>query len=280
VCANLDLVRSIYAAWERGDFSKDTWAAPRIEFERADGPAPGIWRGKDRIAAGIREMLSAWEDFRLSADEYREVDDKRVLVLAHMTGRGKRSQMDSAHLGATGANLFHVEHGKVTRVVTYYSRDRALADLGLEGLAVTEESTMPDPEEAVRRALEALNRRDFDAAFSLYAPDVVFELAPGGIGVLQGGRVMGREAARKTWEDLTESFADFEFESQDFHDLGRGVTFDVLVQRGRPHGSDAFVETRAGVVAIWRDERIARVTTYEDVAEARAAAERLAEERG
>jgi hypothetical protein len=132
VSANLDLVRSIYADWERGDFSNDTWAAPSIEFERADGPAPGIWRGKGRIAAGIREMLSAWEDFRLNADEYREVDDKRVLVLDHMTGRGKRSQMDSAHLGGRAANLFQVEHGKVTRVVTYYSRDRALADLGLE----------------------------------------------------------------------------------------------------------------------------------------------------
>jgi ketosteroid isomerase-like protein len=130
---NLDLVRSMYAAFERGDYSSTEWAHPEIEFERADAPAPGIWRGKDRIAAGIREMLSAWEDFRLSTDEYREVDDKRVLVWDHMSGRGKRSQMDSAHLSAGAANLFHIEHGKVTRVVTYYSRDRALADLGLEG---------------------------------------------------------------------------------------------------------------------------------------------------
>jgi ketosteroid isomerase-like protein len=129
---NLDLVRSIYAAWERGDFSMGEWADPSIEFERVDGPAPGTWRGKDEIAAGVREMLSAWDDFRLSADEYREVDDKQVLVLARMIGRGKRSQADPAQLGATAANLFHVERGKVTRVVTYYDYDRALADLGLE----------------------------------------------------------------------------------------------------------------------------------------------------
>jgi ketosteroid isomerase-like protein len=145
---------------------------------------------------------------------------------------------------------------------------------------VSEESSTPDLEEAVRQALEALNRRDFDAALSLFAPDVVWEEVPLGFAVLEGGRVMGLEARRRFWEALTESFEDFEFEIEHFHDLGSGVTFGVNVLRGRPHGSDAFVETRGGVVAIWRDGRIARATSYQDVDEARAAAERLAQERG
>ena len=139
---------------------------------------------------------------------------------------------------------------------------------------------MPDPEEAVRRIVEALNRRDFDAALSLYTPDVVFELAPGGIGVLQGGyALIGHEAMRKSWEDFIESFHDFEIDNKDHRDLGSGVTFGDLIQRGRPHGSDGFVESRFGVVATWRDGRIARATSYEDVDQARADAERLAEER-
>ena len=142
-----------------------------------------------------------------------------------------------------------------------------------------EESTTRDLEEASRRAFEALNRRDFDAALSLYTPDVVLELPPLGSAVLEGGPLIGHEALRKFWEDLTGSFQHFEYASEDFHDLGSGVTFGVLVQRGAPHGSDRFVETRLGVPAIWRDGQIARATSYEDVDEARAAAERLAEER-
>jgi hypothetical protein len=47
-----------------------------------------------------------------------------------MTGQGRIS-------GATGetetANLFHIRDGKVVRLVLYANRERALADLGLEG---------------------------------------------------------------------------------------------------------------------------------------------------
>ena len=145
---------------------------------------------------------------------------------------------------------------------------------------MSEESTTPDLEESVRRSIEALNRRDFDAAVAVWAPDAVWELAPLGFGVFAGRRLIGHEAIRKSQEDLTEAFADFESELEDHQDFGRGVTLGVLVMRGRPHGSDAFVETRGGVVAIWRDGRIARATSYQDVDEARAAAERLAQERG
>src|SRR6202790_2026270 len=101
---NLDLVRSIYAAWERGDFRSTEWAHPEIEFVIADGPSPGTWRGLAGMAEAFRSSLNAWEDFRPVADECRELDDGSVLVLLRAgSGRGKTSGLDigaDAHSGS------------------------------------------------------------------------------------------------------------------------------------------------------------------------------------
>jgi ketosteroid isomerase-like protein len=132
--SNLELVRAIYAAWERGDFSSADWAHPEIEYVAADGPAPGAWRGLAAMAGVVREQLSAWEDFRLEAEEYRELDGERVLVLSHSSGRGKTSSLEIGQIsrtGGRGAALLHVRGGKVTKIVLYWERDHALADLGL-----------------------------------------------------------------------------------------------------------------------------------------------------
>jgi len=49
-------------------------------------------------------------------------------VLTRMRGRGKSSGVEIAE---RRGSLFHVQDGKVTRLVLYWDRDRALADLGL-----------------------------------------------------------------------------------------------------------------------------------------------------
>jgi ketosteroid isomerase-like protein len=144
---------------------------------------------------------------------------------------------------------------------------------------VPEEPTTPDLEDGLRRSLEAVNRRDFDAALSVWAPDGVLELSPVGFGMVAGGSVTGHAAIRRLWEELTNPFADFETAIEEYDDLGSGVTLGVHVQRVRPHGSDGLVERRYGFVASWRDGRIAHGKTYLDIDEARAAAERLAKER-
>jgi hypothetical protein len=126
---NLDLVRSICADWERGDFTSAEWAHQEIEFSR--GLRLDISTGLAGMADSWRDVLSAWEDLRFHADEYRELDDERVLVLAHISGRGKTSGLEVGGLRSNAATLFHVRSGKVTRLIVYGDRDRALADLGL-----------------------------------------------------------------------------------------------------------------------------------------------------
>ena len=130
--ANLDLVRSVFAAWERGDYRRVEWAHPEIEFIIADGPSPGSWTGLASMAEGFREeVLGAFQDTRAEADEYRELDDERAVVLFRRGGRGKTSGLELGQIRSKGAVLFHARGGEVTRLVFYWDRDRALADLGL-----------------------------------------------------------------------------------------------------------------------------------------------------
>src|SRR5215207_9128153 len=128
---NVDLVRSIYTGWEGGDYGSAEWAHPEIEFVIADGPTPGSWAGLAGMAEGYRGFLSAWDDVRTDVEEYREFDSERVLVLTHSTGRGQASGLKLDQISATTALLFQFRSGKVTRLLAYWDRDRALADLGL-----------------------------------------------------------------------------------------------------------------------------------------------------
>ena len=132
--AHLDLVRSIYAANERGEFFRQApaWAHPEIEWIIADGPTAGSWTGVAGMAESFRNMLGARDDLRLYAEEFRELDDERVLVLHHFVGRGKTSGLDLGKLHTRGASVCQIRDGRLTKIVNYYDRDRAFADLGLE----------------------------------------------------------------------------------------------------------------------------------------------------
>ena|SRR5438105_4754505 len=106
--ANLDLVRSIYADWERGDFSVVEWAHPEIEYVvlRAAGFPPSSAKGRTEMRETARANIEVWAQLRIAAKEYRELDSERVLVLDDRSGRGKRSGLgDRAVLGRRGSPL-------------------------------------------------------------------------------------------------------------------------------------------------------------------------------
>ncbi len=127
---NLDLVRSIYADWERGDFSRADWADPEVEFVFADGPEPGHWTGRKAMSDRYGDWLRDWRDFRAEPERFFVVDQERVLVFVRNGGRGRASGYELE--GRSVANLFEVRAGKVVKFVLYWDRDHALADVGLQ----------------------------------------------------------------------------------------------------------------------------------------------------
>ena len=128
---NVELLRSMLAPWERGDYSSIEGLHPDLEYVVADGPEPVSGRGLAGLARAWGAWVSAWEDLRVEVEEYRALDDDRVLVLARKSGRGKQSGLEIEDMHGKGAVICHVGGGKVTRMVMYYDRENALADLGL-----------------------------------------------------------------------------------------------------------------------------------------------------
>src|SRR5256885_5541066 len=104
--ANVKLVRSLYADWERGDYGSSEWAHPEIEWVIADGPDPGTWRGVAGMAEGFRSSMGVWKDVRAEVEEYRELDTERVLVLESRRARGKASGLELRKMRSEGAVLF------------------------------------------------------------------------------------------------------------------------------------------------------------------------------
>jgi ketosteroid isomerase-like protein len=129
---NLDLVRSIFTAWERGDFSSAEWADPNIEFASPMGVESETAKGLQQMGAAWGRVIDAWSDLRTRAEDYRELDTERVLVLYTFSGHGRLSGLDVAPPWTKGAVMFHVRDGKVTALTIYVDRDRALADIGPE----------------------------------------------------------------------------------------------------------------------------------------------------
>ena len=134
------------------------------------------------------------------------------------------------------------------------------------------EETAPDLVALARGSIEA---EGLDAAVSFYAPDAVWDASPWGMGVFEG-----QAAVRGFFEDWSSSYADMEWRAEEIRDLGNGLTFAVILQKGRLVGSSRSVQLRYAAVAEWIDGLIVRNTTYSNIDEARAAAERLAESRG
>jgi ketosteroid isomerase-like protein len=138
---------------------------------------------------------------------------------------------------------------------------------------MSNESTTPDLVEGVRAAFEALSSGDFDALTSFCAPDAVYE------SVAMGATFEGVAAMREFAEDMVGAYEGFDAQIEENFDLGNGIGFAVVNQKGRPADSHYEARMRYAAVTEWVGDRLVRLTANTDIDAARAAAERLAESR-
>ena len=139
-----------------------------------------------------------------------------------------------------------------------------------------EESATPDPIGLTRDFYDAMDREwDFDALAVFFAPEAVWDLSESHL-----GRYEGIGAIRDFLVGYWETWEDHHHEIEEILDLGHGVLSVAIREDGCPRDSRARVQARHLQVFEWVRGQILRITGYPDINEARAAAERLAEERG
>src|SRR5262245_9083844 len=122
--------------------------------------------------------------------------------------------------------------------------------------------------EIVRSIYEAVNRRDFDAAFRNQAPDVEYTTPPRGP---IAGTYRGREELRGVWEEMSTAFETRTYEPEEFIESGDQVVV-VAKARMRPRGSSAEIEVRNGFLRTIREGMVVSMRMFAKPEEALEAA--------
>jgi ketosteroid isomerase-like protein len=270
-----ELVRRLVDALSRRDVDRlMKFFAPEAVWE-ALGVGDERLRGLTAIRGMLEDWLGSYEDYQMDVEELVDLGNGVVFSVAIHKARPINS---SAFVEWRQGFVVLMDDRLIGHAISYADIDqaRAAAERLAEerGWAMPDESTTPDLA-AARRSTEAFNRRDFDTALAVLAPDSVWDFSSIGMGVFEG-----REAIRGFCEDWLGTYEDYEQVTEELRDLGNGVIFGVSHQGGRPRGSSGLVALRYAGVGTWRDGLLELLTLYLDIDEARAAAERLVEQRG
>jgi ketosteroid isomerase-like protein len=124
---NVEIVRSAFAAFERGDVSHiinlmaDDLVTHRLEPDNA------IYHGREGFFQATAEWTEGFEDWRATAEEFLDAGDD-VLVQVHQTARGKGSGVPvESHFWF----VFAMHERKVARLSFHTKKASALEAAGL-----------------------------------------------------------------------------------------------------------------------------------------------------
>lgn len=125
----VNVVRAMMNAHARGEAEAALAILhPEVEFDATTRPDGRVWRGRNGVRQAMSEWMGAWEDYRLSLEEFIDTGDG-VLCLWTERGRGKAS---GAELEIRGGTLYTVREGLITQMVAYDRRETAFEAAGID----------------------------------------------------------------------------------------------------------------------------------------------------
>jgi ketosteroid isomerase-like protein len=130
-----------------------------------------------------------------------------------------------------------------------------------------EQSMSADRAAIAGRGIDAFNRGDVEALLADTTHDV--ELYPALAGAVEGGGFRGPGGIEAYFQITAETWGEFRIVAEDFRDLGDRVLVVGQIH-GRGKGSRVPVEAPNAIVMDFRGEKVWRIHSYFDQAEAAA----------
>jgi ketosteroid isomerase-like protein len=126
---NVDRLRLSYETFNRTQqVELDLWAVDAEFVQTADvGAGETVYRGREGVADAIAELTEAFEDVRIDAERFFDLDDQ-VLAFVRLRGRARRSGVT---IDAPFAHVATFRGSEITHWRAYARREEALEALGL-----------------------------------------------------------------------------------------------------------------------------------------------------
>jgi ketosteroid isomerase-like protein len=128
---NVEIIRRLVEAFNEGGFG----SAATVSFfdgsavfeEPPEQPGPSVAVGREAVSRAFVKFDEAWEEHRSEPEEFRAVDDERVLFFSvdHFRGR------DGLEITQPSGTLFTIRDGKIVRMQAFWKRENALESAGL-----------------------------------------------------------------------------------------------------------------------------------------------------
>ena len=100
-----------------------------LDWSASEAPDSGVYRGVGEWGRWIAGRREGFPDARFDITEVMDLPPNRVLVEAHMRGRGRAS---GAEIEALAATVWTIRDGRVTSAKLYQTKEQALTAVGLE----------------------------------------------------------------------------------------------------------------------------------------------------
>jgi ketosteroid isomerase-like protein len=126
---NVERTRVVYRRLHEGGFAAIAdLIDPRFAMDAPQGVESSQAHDKEGLRDWFRKMDEIWEELRFDPKEITDLDDDRVLVVAHTSGRARGTGIQ---ISQDLTHVWTLAEGKAIRLNTYSTRAEALEALEL-----------------------------------------------------------------------------------------------------------------------------------------------------